>query len=81
LGRALLNLADAVTGTDPAAAKAAQAAAAHLRRADDRNLLALAVVNLAQALLMTGDRARRRGQPVIPYPAPTAGTVPTERAQ
>jgi class 3 adenylate cyclase/tetratricopeptide (TPR) repeat protein len=56
LGRALGNLADTVTGTDPVAgAEAARAAAAHLRRAGDRNLLAVAAVNLAQALLMTGD--------------------------
>jgi len=56
LGRALLNLADAVTGTDPAAgAVAARAAAAQLRRAGARRLLAAAVENLAQALLMTGD--------------------------
>ena len=56
LGRALFNLSDAVTGTDPAAgAEAARAAAAQLRRAGARNLLAIAVVNLAQALLMTGD--------------------------
>jgi class 3 adenylate cyclase/predicted ATPase len=56
LGRALLNLSDAVTGTDPAAgAEAARAAAAQLRRAGARNLLAIAVTNLAQALLMTGD--------------------------
>jgi tetratricopeptide (TPR) repeat protein len=56
LGRALLNLSDTVTGTDPATgAEAARAAAAHLRRAGDRQALAIAVVNLAQALLMTGD--------------------------
>jgi class 3 adenylate cyclase/predicted ATPase len=56
LGRALLNLADAITGTDPAAgAEAARAAAAHLRQAGARTLLAVAVMNLAQALLMTGD--------------------------
>jgi class 3 adenylate cyclase len=56
LGRALLNLSDTVTGTDPAAgAEAARAAAAHARRAGARNLLAIAVGNLAQALLMTGD--------------------------
>jgi class 3 adenylate cyclase/predicted ATPase len=56
LGRALLNLSDAVTGTDPAAgAEAARAAAAHSRRAGARSLLAVAVGNLAQALLMTGD--------------------------
>ncbi len=56
LGRALLNLSDAVTGTDPAAgAEAARAAAAQLRRAGARDLLAVAVMNLAQALLMTGD--------------------------
>jgi class 3 adenylate cyclase/tetratricopeptide (TPR) repeat protein len=56
LGRALLNLSDVVTGTDPAAgAEAARAAAAHLRRAGARGQLAVAVTNLAQALLMTGD--------------------------
>ena len=56
LGRALLNLSDTVTGTDPAAgAEAARAAAAQLRRAGARILLATAVANLAQALLMTGD--------------------------
>ena len=56
LGRALLSLSDAITGTDPAAgAEAARAAAAHLRQTGDRNALAIAVVNLAQALLMTGD--------------------------
>jgi hypothetical protein len=56
LGRALVNLADAVTGTDPAAAaEAARAAAAHSRQAGDRDNLAFAVANLAQALLLTGD--------------------------
>ena len=56
LGRALLNLSDTVTGTDPAAgAEAARAAAAQLRRAGARILLATAVENLAEALLMTGD--------------------------
>ena len=56
LGRALGNLSDAVNGTDPAAgAEAARAAAAQLRRAGARDLLAFAVGNLAQALLMTGD--------------------------
>jgi tetratricopeptide (TPR) repeat protein len=56
LGRALLSLVDAITGTDPAAgAEAARAAAAHLRQAGDRHHLATAVVNLTQALLMTGD--------------------------
>jgi class 3 adenylate cyclase/predicted ATPase len=56
LGRTLVNLSDAVTATDPAAgAEAARAAAAHLRQAGARNQLAAAVINLAQALLMTGD--------------------------
>jgi hypothetical protein len=56
LGRALLSLSDVITGIDPAAgAEAARAAATHLRQAGDRNALAIAVVNLAQALLMTGD--------------------------
>ena len=45
-----------MTGTDPAAgAEAARAAAAQLRQAGARDLLAIAVGNLAQALLMTGD--------------------------
>jgi len=56
LGRALLNLSDAITGTDPAAgADAARTAADHLRLAGDRNRLSAAVANLAQALLMTGE--------------------------
>jgi len=56
LGRALLNLSDVVTGTDPAAgAEAARAAAGHSRRAGARRSLAVAVGNLVQALLMTGD--------------------------
>ncbi len=56
LGRALLNLSDAVTSTDPAAgAEAARAAAAQLRQTGARRQLATAVTNLAQALLMTGD--------------------------
>ena len=45
-----------MTGTDPAAgAEAARAAAAQLRRVGARLLLAVAVGNLAEALLMTGD--------------------------
>jgi tetratricopeptide (TPR) repeat protein len=56
LGRALLNLADTVTATDPAAgAEAARTAAADLRQTGARNHLAVAVMNLAQALLMTSD--------------------------
>jgi tetratricopeptide (TPR) repeat protein len=55
-GRALLNLSDAITGTDPAAgSEAARTAVTHLRRAGARNHLAVAVTNLAHALLMTGD--------------------------
>jgi class 3 adenylate cyclase/predicted ATPase len=55
-GRALINLADAVLGTDPAAAaEAARTAAAQLRRAGAREYVAFAVMNLAGALLMTGD--------------------------
>ncbi|HME66620.1 MAG TPA: hypothetical protein VKG61_17160, partial [Streptosporangiaceae bacterium] len=58
LGRALLNLSDTVTTTDPAAgAEAARAAAAQLRQAGARTHLATAVGNLVQALLMTGDWA------------------------
>jgi class 3 adenylate cyclase/predicted ATPase len=56
LGRALLNLAHMLSATDPdAAANAARAAVAHLRRDGARNPLAVAAMNLVQALLMTGD--------------------------
>jgi class 3 adenylate cyclase/tetratricopeptide (TPR) repeat protein len=56
IGRALLNLADALAATDPAAAaEAARTAAVHLRRAGARDYLAFAIMNLAQALLMLGD--------------------------
>ena len=51
LGRALLTLADTANTTDPAVG----AEAAHLRRADARHQFAIAVENLAEALLMTGD--------------------------
>jgi len=56
LGRVLLNLANALVVTDPAAAaEAARAAAGHLRGAGDRDFLAFAIINLVQALLMLGD--------------------------
>jgi class 3 adenylate cyclase/tetratricopeptide (TPR) repeat protein len=56
LGRALVNLADVLAVTDPAAAaEAARTAAGHLRRAGARGYLAYAVGNLAQALLLLGD--------------------------
>ncbi len=56
IGTALLNLADALNRTDPAAgAEAALTAAEHLRRAGARDYLAGAIVNLAQALLALGD--------------------------
>ena len=56
MGRALLNLADTLAGTDPAAAaEAARTAAGHLRRTGARDYLAFAITNLAQALLMLGD--------------------------
>ena len=56
LGRALLNLSDPLAVTDPAAAaEAARTAAGHLRRAGARDYLAVAISNLAQALLMFGD--------------------------
>jgi class 3 adenylate cyclase/tetratricopeptide (TPR) repeat protein len=55
-GRALGNLADALTITDPeAAAEAARAAAGHMRRAGARRLLDWSTTNLVQALLMLGD--------------------------
>jgi class 3 adenylate cyclase/tetratricopeptide (TPR) repeat protein len=56
LGRALLNLSDVLAATNPAAAaEAARTATEHLRRTGARGLLAVAVTNLAQALLMLGD--------------------------
>jgi class 3 adenylate cyclase len=56
LSRAELNLADAVTTADPAAAAAAaRDAAAHARQVGAPDYLAYAVVNRAEALLMLGD--------------------------
>jgi class 3 adenylate cyclase/tetratricopeptide (TPR) repeat protein len=56
LGRALLNLADALAVTDPAAAaEAARTAAGHLRPTGHWDYLTYAITNLAQALLMLGD--------------------------
>ena len=56
LGRALLNLADALLSTDPGtAAETARNAAGQLRRVGDRGALAVALINLAEALLMLGD--------------------------
>jgi class 3 adenylate cyclase/tetratricopeptide (TPR) repeat protein len=56
VGRALGNLSDALTNTDPeAAAEAARAAASHLRRTGSRELLVWTLTNLVQVLLMLGD--------------------------
>jgi class 3 adenylate cyclase/tetratricopeptide (TPR) repeat protein len=56
LGRVLLNLADCLAVTDPAAAaEAARTAAGHLRGVGDRDYLAYAIANVVQALLMLGD--------------------------
>jgi class 3 adenylate cyclase len=56
MGRALLNLSDALAWMNPAAAaEAARAAAGHLRRTGARPFLVGAIINLAQALLMLGD--------------------------
>jgi hypothetical protein len=56
LGTALLNLADILTPSDPAAAaETSRAAAGHLRRAGHRAALATAIANLAVALMMLGD--------------------------
>jgi hypothetical protein len=56
LGIALLNLASTLAGIDPgAAAETARDAAGHARRVGDRDSLAFAISNLAQALLMLGD--------------------------
>jgi class 3 adenylate cyclase/tetratricopeptide (TPR) repeat protein len=56
LGRALVNLSEVLSTTDPAAAaESAQSAVGHLRRTGARDRLAFASGNLAQALLMLGD--------------------------
>jgi hypothetical protein len=56
LGRALVNLSDALAATDPAAAaEAARTAAGHVRLVGARHILAGVTTNLAQALLMLGD--------------------------
>jgi tetratricopeptide (TPR) repeat protein len=56
LGVALLSLGDALGAIDPAAAaEAARASAGHLRRTGTRYYLAVAYVNLSQALEMLGD--------------------------
>jgi class 3 adenylate cyclase/tetratricopeptide (TPR) repeat protein len=55
-GRALLNLSDSLTATDPVAgAEAARQSAERLRRAGSRNMLTFAIVNLFAACLMIGD--------------------------
>jgi class 3 adenylate cyclase/tetratricopeptide (TPR) repeat protein len=55
-GRALLNLADALMPSDPAAAAdAARTAAGHLRRTGQRRLVAAAIMNVAESLVQTGD--------------------------
>jgi class 3 adenylate cyclase/tetratricopeptide (TPR) repeat protein len=56
LGLALLNLSDALTPSDPAAAaEAARTSAGHLRRTGARHFLAAAIMNVAEALLQLGD--------------------------
>ena len=56
LGRALLNLSDVLAAADPsAAAETARTAAGHLRRTGARDYLAVAVMNLAVALMELGD--------------------------
>jgi hypothetical protein len=56
LGRTLNNLSHTLAATDPAAAaEAARTAADHLRRTGARDHLAIAIINLSQALLMLGD--------------------------
>jgi class 3 adenylate cyclase/tetratricopeptide (TPR) repeat protein len=56
MGRALLNLSDALAPSEPAAAaEVARTAAAALRRTGARLQLAGAIMNVAEALLQTGD--------------------------
>jgi len=55
-GRAMGNLSDVLAGMDPAAAvDAGRAAIEHLRRTGSRIPLAVAITNLAEALLQLGD--------------------------
>src|SRR5580704_16656191 len=55
-GRAMGNLSDALAGMDPAAAvDAGRTAVEHLRRTGSRIPLAVAITNLAEALLQLGD--------------------------
>ena len=56
LGRALLNLANTASLTDPGASvEAARTAAGHLRRAGVRDFLAVAIMNMADGMLILGD--------------------------
>ena len=56
MGRALLNLADALAVTDPAAAEeAARTAVGYLRKIGNQDYLGSTVENLIQALLLLGD--------------------------
>jgi tetratricopeptide (TPR) repeat protein len=56
LGQALVNVSDALARTDPAAAaEAARTAAGHFRQVGNRSGLAIAIMNLAEALLQLGD--------------------------
>jgi hypothetical protein len=58
VGRALLNLADTLMPSDPAAAAdAARTAAGHLRRTGQRRHLSVAIMNIVEALLQIGDWA------------------------
>ncbi len=55
-GRGLLNLADALMPSDPAAtADAARTAAGHLRRTGHRRMLGAAIMNVVEALIQIGD--------------------------
>jgi tetratricopeptide (TPR) repeat protein len=63
LGRALVNLSDILSITEPeAAAEAARAAAEHLRRAGRRDHLAVAITNRSQALITIGDWDAANGE-------------------
>ncbi|HLK74173.1 MAG TPA: adenylate/guanylate cyclase domain-containing protein [Streptosporangiaceae bacterium] len=56
MGHALLNLSDALASSDPAAAAdAARTAAGYLRRTGERHYLAVAIINVAEALIQIGD--------------------------
>ena len=80
LGRALLNLSDVLSATDPAAAaEAARTAIGHLSRIGNRKALSVAIMNLAESLLQLGDwdTAEAELVQVVESDAPVEAELPT----